>query len=139
VTRAMFIDVSARFQAEEALRQHQVIIDAVMEGTTDAIFVKDRQGRYLMMNSAGGRLLGREVSEVLGKDDRAVFSPDTAKAIREGDQRIMESGETSTYEEYGTSAGFRRRYSVMKGPYRDPEGNVIGLIGISRVVDEAPE
>src|ERR1051325_596531 len=39
-----------RKQAEAALSEERELLRAVTEGTTDAVFVKDRQGRYLMMN-----------------------------------------------------------------------------------------
>jgi len=138
VTRAMFIDVTARHQAEEELRQHSAIMDAVLEGTTDAVFVKDLEGRYLMINSAGARFLGRQPADILGRDDSELFSPDTAQAIREKDLLVMQSDIAQLYPEYATSTGFRRLYSAMKGPYRDPQGKVIGLIGIARLIAETP-
>ncbi|HMF17559.1 MAG TPA: PAS domain-containing protein [Gemmataceae bacterium] len=122
--------------AEEALRKSHDMLQAITEGTTDAIFVKDRRGRYLMLNSAGARLIGKSVAELLGKDDTALFSPDSAKVIMEGDQRVMASGEIQTYEDVGTAAGVTRTYLSTKGPYRDQEGHVIGLIGISRDITE---
>ena len=126
----------ALFQAEEALRKSHEMLQAIMEGTTDAIFVKDRRGRYLMLNSPGARLIGRTVAELMGKDDTALFSTDTAKAIMEGDQRVMASGEIKTYEDVGTAAGVTRTFLSTKGPYRDQQGNIIGLIGISRDITE---
>jgi PAS domain S-box-containing protein len=137
------MDITQRKQAEEtllvaedALRKSHDMLQAITEGTTDAIFVKDRQGRYLMLNSAGARLTGKSVGELLGKDDTALFSPDTAKSIMEGDQRVMASGEIQTYEDVGTAAGVTRTFLSTKGPYRDQQGNVIGLIGISRDITE---
>jgi PAS domain S-box-containing protein len=122
--------------AEEALRKSHDMLQAITEGTTDAIFVKDRRGRYLMLNSPGATLIGKTVAEVLGKDDTALFSAETARAMMDGDQRVMASGEIQTYEDVGTAAGVTRTYLSTKGPYRDQEGNVIGLIGISRDITE---
>jgi PAS domain S-box-containing protein len=119
-------------QAEEDLRASHDLLRAVTEGTTDAIFVKDRQGRYLMINSAGARFLDKAVAEVLGKDDTELFSPDTAQEIMAHDRRVMAAGETQTFEDIGTAAGVTRTYLSTKGPYRDRHGEVIGLIGISR-------
>jgi PAS domain S-box-containing protein len=125
-----------RAQAEESLRQSHSIVRAVIEGTTDAVFVKDLAGRYLMINSAGARFLGKAVAEVLGQDDAGLFSADTAGPIMEHDGRIIASGETQTYEEKGTAAGVTRTFLSTKGPYRDAHGKVIGLIGISRDISE---
>jgi len=129
-------DITPRKQAEESLRQSYDLLRAVIEGTSDAVFVKDRQGRYLMINTAGARFLGRTVAEVIGKDDTELFSRETARVIMEGDCRIMATGETQTYEDVGTAAGVTRTYLSTKGPYRDAQGNIIGVIGISCDISE---
>jgi PAS domain S-box-containing protein len=125
-----------RKRSEEALRQSHALLQGIAEGTTDAVFVKDLTGCYLMINSAGAHFLGKTVEEVLGKDDTALFSPETAQAIREGDRHVLEAGRTLTYEDVGTSAGVTRTYLSTKGPYRDAHGSVVGLLGISRDISE---
>src|SRR5262249_37901504 len=99
-------------------------------------FVKDCQGRYLMINAAGAAFLGKSVAEVIGRDDTQLFSPQSARAIIEGDRRIMATAEIQTYEDVGAAAGVTRTYLSTKGPYRDAQGNVIGLIGICRDITE---
>jgi PAS domain S-box-containing protein len=123
-------------QSRDDLRQSHNLLRAVTEGTTDAVFVKDRQGRYVMINTAGARFLGETVAEVIGKDDTEVFSVETARTIMEADRRIMATGEIQTYEDVGTAAGVTRTYLSTKGPYRDAQGNIIGLIGISCDITE---
>ena len=122
--------------ANSELRNSEARIRAIIESTTDAIFIKDRDGRYLLINSAGARLLGRSPEEVLGKDDRVLFSPDTAEQIMAGDRHVMETGSAMTYEDIGTAAGVTRVYLSNKAPYRDAAGNVIGMVGISRDITE---
>lgn len=119
-------------RAEASRQEHYSLLQAIVEGTTDAIFVKDLEGRYLMINSAGAHFLGRPVEEILGKGDIELFSPDTARAIIEVDRAVIRSGETRTYEEVGTSMGITRTYLSAKGVYRGHQGNIIGLFGISR-------
>jgi PAS domain S-box-containing protein len=120
-----------RLTEDRRRRQHS-LLHAIAEGTSDAIFVKDREGRYLMINSAGAELVGKKDEDVLGRDDRELFSPETAKVIMDRDRAVMASGATATYEELTTSAGTTRTFLSTKGPYRDHEGRVIGLFGISR-------
>jgi len=117
--------------AEQTRQESHVLLSAVVDGITDAVFVKNQQGRYLMINSAGAALVGRTVEEVLGKDDTELFTPDSAGPIMEDDRRIMATGETVTHERDRTAAGVTRTYLVTKGPYRDPDGNIVGIIGIA--------
>ena len=125
-----------RNAALNQVREGHSILRAVTEGTTDAIFVKDLDGRYLMINPAGARLLGQSVEEILGKDDRELLSSESASEIMARDRAIMVEGNTATIEEVATSAGVSRTYLSTKGPYRDEEGAIIGLIGISRDITE---
>lgn len=52
------------------------------------------------------------------------------------DRKVVESGKTQTYEEIGVSAGIARTYLSTKGPYRDSNGQIIGLLGIRRDITE---
>jgi PAS domain S-box-containing protein len=125
-----------RRQAEEALRQREALLLAVTEGTSDAVFVKDSQGRYLLFNTAAAAFAGRTSREVLGKDATALFPPEEARRVTAGERRVMESGMTQTYEDLITTGGILRTFLSTKGPIRDQHGNVIGLFGISRDITE---
>jgi hypothetical protein len=118
------------------LERNLALLRGITEGTTDAIFVKDLQGRYLMMNSAGARILGRTVKEIIGKDDEELFSAETGREIMTRDRQVLQSSEVQTYEEPGTAAGLSRLYLATKGPYRDANGEVIGLLGICRDITD---
>jgi two-component system sensor histidine kinase/response regulator len=128
--------MTERKRIEQVQYESNSILRAIIEGTTDSVYVKDLSGRYLMINPAGARRFGRAAEEVIGKHDTQMYSPDIARMIVEGDRRVVASGRTQTYEELGTAAGETRTYLSTKGPYRDPQGNIIGLIGISRDITE---
>ena len=78
VTAALLYQLIARHirksrEIEKELRVSQNLINSLIEGTTDAIFVKDRQGRYLLFNSAAANVVGKSAPEVIGHDDTASF------------------------------------------------------------------
>jgi PAS domain S-box-containing protein len=132
-TREQLVDELRALRAETAdLRKRIVSLEDVIEVIDDAVFVKDGLGRYLMINTAGARLLGKPVEEILGKDDTELFSPETARQIIERDREVIADGMTRTFEEVATSAGGTRTYWVTKGPSQDDRGCAIGVIGISR-------
>jgi len=132
----LFVVQNQLVQGSRELQKNLSLLRGITEGTTDSIFVKDLQGRYLMINSAGARLLGRSVEEVIGKDDRELFAPENGREIMAADRRVVESGTTQTYEELGVSAGVARTYLSTKGPYRDPNGEIVGLLGICRDITD---
>jgi PAS domain S-box-containing protein len=135
-TEALRQEIAEHKRAKDALQENYALLQAMAEGTTDAVFAKDLEGRYLMINSAGARFLGKSIAAVLGQDDTALFSPETARHIMEHDRTVLASGRTQTFEDIGRAAGVTRTYLSTKGPFRDGQGNVIGLFGISRDITE---
>jgi PAS domain S-box-containing protein len=129
-------DVTGRKQAEEKLLQSHTLLQAVIEGISQAIYAKDTHGRYLLVNSAAAQIIGKPIEEILGQDDTALFPLDTAPRFMEADRRIMERGQTETYEDFATIAGSERAYLTTKTPFRDSRGEVIGVVGSSRDVTE---
>jgi PAS domain S-box-containing protein len=127
---------AVRKRAEESLATERILLRAVADGTTDAMFVKDRQGRYLLFNEAAARFVGKPAAEVLGHDDTGLFDPESARTAMERDRLVMESGQAKTEEERLTAAGVTRTYLATKAPYRDARGEVVGVIGVSRDITD---
>jgi PAS domain S-box-containing protein len=135
-TFGILADISERKRAEEKLQESHNLLHAVIEGISQPVYVKDTQGRYLMVNSAGARLVGKPFEEILGRDDTALFAPYTARQFMEADRRIMERGEAETYEDSGAIGSVTRTYITTKAPYRGPRGEILGVIGTSRDISE---
>jgi len=129
-------NISDRKHAEAELRKAAELLEAVAAGTTDAVFVKDLSGKYLLFNQAAAGFVGKSISEVIGQDDFMLFDPESAARIQMYDQYVMNSGIADTQEESLTSKGVTRTYLATKAPYRDAQGKVIGLIGISRDISD---
>lgn len=132
----MFVVQKQLLVSTHELEKNLSLLQGITEGTTDAIFVKDLEGRYLMINFAGAGFLGRTVSEVIGKTDTELFVPEVGREIMKKDQEVMQSGRTQTYEEFGTAAGKTRLFLSTKGPFRDAGGEVIGLLGLCRDITD---
>ena len=118
------------------LQDSLALLQGIMEGASDVIFVKDLQGRFLMINSAGARNLGRRVDELIGKGTLEVFGPEVGRRIAEHDRAVRQSGGVQTYEELVSVAGVSRIYLTTKTPYRDSDGHMIGLLGIARDITD---
>ena len=128
----VLIEIRGRRRAGVQARAKHALLHSVIEGSSDAVFAKDLAGRYLLINTAGARLLGRTPEEVIGKDDGELLSPDTAAGVMQRDREILRSGQMGTFEQTATSSGVTRILLTTKGPHRDADGRVVGLIGISR-------
>lgn len=133
-------EVSDRFalkSAEKKLGEQQKLLTVVVEGSTDAIFVKDLHGRYLLVNQAAAQFVGKSADQVIGHDDSFIFPAAIATEIMEIDKAIMSSGKTQTHEEYITTlSGEQLIFHVTKGPMLDYNGQVSGLFGISHNITE---
>lgn len=112
------------------------LLRAVVDGTTDAVFVKDCDGRYQLVNDSAARFIGRPVTEVLGRDDRELFDSVEGDRLMANDRAIMASRGVVTQDETLTSGGMTRTYHATKAPYFDATGKVAGLIGISRNITD---
>jgi PAS domain S-box-containing protein len=115
------------------------LLQSIVEGTSEAIYLKDAAGRYRLMNTAGARFLGRSPDEVVGKTDRNLFPAESAKAIMAMDRQILESGRTISSEETLTVGGATRTFLTTKNPLRDAQGKTAGVLGISLDVTERRE
>ena len=125
-----------RKRSEDALRQSNNILSAIIEGTGDSIFVKDLESRYLMINPAAVGFLKRSVEEIVGKTDSELFSPELADQFMAADLKVLDNGETQIFEGTATFAEVARDYLVTKSVYRDRQGIVKGLVGISHDITE---
>jgi len=118
------------------LSRSNALLNAVVEGTTDAIYVKDQAGKYLLMNSAAAASVGKDVQSVLGKTDRDIFSAETASKISKVDEEIRSKGISRSFEEPARVGNRSRIYWSIKAPYRDSEQKIIGVIGVSRDITQ---
>ncbi len=129
-------DITDRMRAEMALRESHALLQSVIEGTSDAVFVKDVAGRYLMMNAAAARLLGCAPENATGKSDEELIPAGMDEAHRSRELEVMASAREQTYERVVSLHGHSRTLLTTTGPYRDARGNVIGVVAISRDVTE---
>ena len=112
---------------------------ALMENTEDSIYFKDRDCRLLGVSRRMAVNLGfSDPAELVGKTDVDLFGESFGRRTRIEDLRIMDSG----VPVIGIVEGRRLEGSAMnwtsttKVPIRDGSGNVIGLMGITREINE---
>ena len=129
-------DVTEIKQTEAALRASRDMLQSVLDGTGDAIFAKDSEGRYVMVNRLAARHIGKPRDAILGRDDLALFGPETAGAYREQDRAITESGRPMEIHRALTLDGELRNIIVTKRSWIGPDGRSGGIVGLTRDVTE---
>ena len=128
----VFRDTSERKFGEEAQQQKLHLLQAVLEGVSDWIFLKNLEGRYLFINSAGAEILGRPEAEIIGRGDADLFEPETANLMREAHQRVLSTGEKQIFECTLSFDRTERTYLVSEEVCRSSAGETVGVIGIAR-------
>ncbi len=130
-------DVTRHEQSQAALSRSRTLLSAVIESTSDAVYVKDTAGRYLLFNAGAERITGKRAADALGKDDRFLFPADEAAVVMDGDRAVMDGAVPATYEETVTDAtGKRSTFLSTKGPVYGEDGELLGLFGIARDISE---
>ncbi|MEZ5536832.1 MAG: chemotaxis protein CheB [Thiolinea sp.] len=133
-----FVDITELKQTQEALQTAQSRLRALVDSTTDAIYIKDMQGKFVSLNQSAADNLGKPCEEILGRDDSEFLTEEAAKIIMQTDAEIIKKGEIITLEEHVPILdGSARTFQSTKGPIRTEDGTIIGLFGISRDITES--
>ena len=122
-----------RFEQRDRLRA-LALLEAIAQSATDAVYAKDLEGRYVYCNREAAQFVGRTVDEVLGRTNAQLFEPETAARLSADDARASAGELRRNYEEVVVGANGPVHMLSTKGPLVDAEGNVLGMLGVSRDV-----
>ena len=105
----------------------------------DFVYVKDTEGRYVLDNPTHRAFLGlRTAEDIVGKTAFDFYPRELAERIRADDQAVLAAKVPllNREEQFTNHRGEKTMVSTSKVPYRDDQGNVIGLVCISRLIGE---
>ncbi len=104
----------------------------------DPVWTKDLNGVFLSCNPAFERLYGVPEAEIIGKTDYDFVSQEQAALFQQKDQYAIRTGKTCINEEWVRFAdGQRILLETSKTPMWDAQGNLIGVVGISRDITQS--
>jgi PAS domain S-box-containing protein len=132
----IYRDFINRSRFAVAIGKANNLLKAVVEGSGDGILAKDIDGRYQVINEAGGRFMGWTTKEILGQTDAALFDAESVKRLADEDQAVIAAGHAIEYERTLTAAGKTKMIASSKAPYRDGAGQIVGVVGVFRDVTE---
>ncbi len=108
----------------------------IAECSSDAIFAKDLEGRYMLFNQAACEFVGMSENEVLNHDDRSLFPSEQAEILMAIGRQVIDDNTIQTREEVLSTAKGERVFLATKGPLHNSEGAIIGIFGISRDITD---
>jgi len=111
---------------------------AILDNIPDLAWVKDIEGRFIAANQVLARTLGfSNVDEIIGKTDFDVSPKEFAQDYRRSDQQTIATGERQRIEElHLRTDGSKFWIETIKTALRDPDGHIIGVVGIARDLTE---
>ncbi|MEZ3117435.1 PAS domain S-box protein [Halobaculum sp. MBLA0147] len=110
--------------------QSQRWLRSVVERTDHAVFVKNVDGEYELVNEAAAEAVDSTREEMLGATDRELFGSEEGDRIRRRDERVLD-GESVSYDRHLQTDDGERFFRNEKYPLAGPTGEVEGLVGIS--------
>jgi PAS domain S-box-containing protein len=131
-------DITEQKQQEREHQRTHRRFQTVLETMSAAVFLKDADGRYLLMNQACRDLLDVDEDPV-GMTDGDLFPQETAEGARADDLRVLDDGEQIELEEtVPTPAGESVRLT-RKSPVYNDEGEIVAVCGVSTDITEQKE
>jgi len=117
--------------------EKQALLKSLIDTIPDLTFYKDKNGVYLGCNAAFESFAGKVEQDIIGHTDRDLFPAEEAELFINMDMEMVGKNASRKNEENVTYPGGKKVVlETLKTPYHDYEGNIIGLIGISRDITE---
>ena len=139
ICRVVIVDITEQWQSELALTQERRFLQQIINASPSLIYVKDRQGRFMLGNPALARAYGTDVAHLLGRTD-ADFNPhpEQVATFRRHDREVMDTrvGGQSVDEVLTFADGSVHFLATDKVPLIDPLGACDQVLGVSTDITE---
>lgn len=135
-TISLASDITERRNAQNRLNENHELMRAIVNGTSDVIYVKSLSGHYLMVNTAGANLFGLRVEDILCRLDSELPQTDASRLLMSGLDSGATSKTTHSAEQEVVVNGKPCTFLSTQFAYYNTDGTAIGTIGISRDVTE---
>ena len=130
------LDITDRKRAETALQNNIRLLQDLMDGSTSPIFLKDLDGKFITINSALERMLGKSRQELTGKTDYDIAPKEIADYWRSNDKKIIDTGKAMQIVEMADLPDGHHTFLANKFPLVDAAGNIYGIGAISHDISD---
>jgi PAS domain S-box-containing protein len=119
-------------QVDERTRE----ISGILKYTPAVVYIKDKEGKYLMVNSRYEELFGVRNEEIRGKSAHDIFPEELADQFQADDLQVFSERRASQVEEQVPLEDGARTYLSVKFPLYDEQDSVYGVCGIATDITE---
>ncbi len=126
-------------KVEQTVANQRISLQALIDRVPDNLWIKDVESRFVMANKATALRMGYERSEeLIGKNDLELCPPETGRQYMADEQKVIRSGQPLIdKEEYVVGASGEKAWILTtKVPLRNDNGEIFGIVGISRDITE---
>jgi len=134
------LEALERAQQRDALRRHERLLRQIIDANPSLIFVKDWDGRFVLVNQATAEIYGTTVDSLVGKTD-ADFNPhaeEVAHFLRD-DREVISSGRPKLVSEEQVTNPVTKQtrwFQTIKVPLRLPEQEKSTMLGVATEITE---
>ena len=129
-------DNTERKRAEEQARANQALLQSIIDTSTAVIYVKDLEGRFLLVNHSFTQVVNASRENIIGKTDYDFFDKEQAAAFQAVDRRVVAAGIAQEVEEVALMKDGLHTFISSKAPLRDAAGTIYAVCGISTDITE---
>ena len=124
-------DVTERREREESLHQSEQLLRAILDNSLALIYIKDLDGRYMVVNRQFENMSHHTRDEIIGKTAYDIFSTEIADVFRAREQQVLESRKPVEVEETASVGDQSRHYISVTFPLNDFADKPYAICGIS--------
>lgn len=120
--------------ANRQIADERISLQTLIDWVPDYLWVKDRESRFVVVNSALAADSGRDkTSDMIGLTDFDLHAPELAQKFRLIEQNVLNSGQPMIDEEEFVvdASGDGKWLSSTKVPLRNAQNEIFGLVGIA--------
>lgn len=134
----IFRDVTIQTVNQQKLEESERLLKDIIDNTNSAIYIKDLEGRYIMINRQLEKIFNFSNQELIGKDSYKNYPEESAALLREADKNVIRENKLITTEQLIQHPdGSYHTYQMTKFPLHDKEGNIYSICGVSTDITES--
>lgn len=132
--RSMSSELASLKPLEDSLKTGEAAFHSLINAIPDLVFQKDAAGYYVNCNEAFASYVGKSREEIQGSRPRELFHTKAAHILEKDDLEVIAKGEPVRRDTWVGHGQRKRLFDTIKTPYFSEEGEILGLVGVSREI-----